>query len=81
MPRPTTTILVTSDDSASEQENIMPFGWVISLLDATTLTTYLSAVFGQVSLFQAEGYRLLLISCFLHHLQKYTQLTPACKVQ
>eukprot|EP00957_Ditylum_brightwellii_P025673 1941373-Ditylum_brightwellii.AAC.1 len=78
--RPTMAIIVASDNSASEQKNTMPFGWVMSLLGATTLATHSDPMFGQVSLFQAEGYRLLLVSHFLHPLQKYMQLTPAFKV-
>eukprot|EP00957_Ditylum_brightwellii_P000222 17396-Ditylum_brightwellii.AAC.1 len=77
MTRPTTTILVASDGSESEQESTMSFGWVISLLDSTTLAVYSSPVFGQASLFQAEGYGLLSVTHFLYHLQIYTQLTPA----
>eukprot|EP00957_Ditylum_brightwellii_P087727 6680444-Ditylum_brightwellii.AAC.1 len=78
MARPTTTILVVSDGSISEQENTMSFGWVISPLNLITLTTYSGPAYGHMSLFCAEGYSLLLITHFLYHLQRCTQLTLAC---
>eukprot|EP00957_Ditylum_brightwellii_P184807 14076575-Ditylum_brightwellii.AAC.1 len=81
MSRPTTTILAARDSSPSEQEITMSFGWVISLADATTLVTHSGPAFGHVSLFCTEGYGLLSVLRFLHHLQKYTQLTPACNTQ
>eukprot|EP00957_Ditylum_brightwellii_P060346 4582533-Ditylum_brightwellii.AAC.1 len=59
----------------------MPFGWVMGLPDATTLITHSGAAFGHMSLFHAEGYRLMSVSCFLHHLHTYTQLTSACNTQ
>eukprot|EP00957_Ditylum_brightwellii_P019230 1449538-Ditylum_brightwellii.AAC.1 len=58
----------------------MSFGWVISLLDSTTLATHSGPAFGQASSFQAEGYGLISVTCFLYNLQIYTQLTPACNV-
>eukprot|EP00957_Ditylum_brightwellii_P210622 15365186-Ditylum_brightwellii.AAC.2 len=51
MARPTTIILVASNGSASEQENTLSFGWVISLLDSTTLATHSGPAFGHTSLF------------------------------
>eukprot|EP00957_Ditylum_brightwellii_P205536 15344294-Ditylum_brightwellii.AAC.1 len=71
---------VASDGSASEEENTLSFGWVISLLDSTTLATHSGPAFGQASLLQAEGYGLLSVTHFLYQLQIYTQLTPACNV-
>eukprot|EP00957_Ditylum_brightwellii_P045043 3417103-Ditylum_brightwellii.AAC.1 len=81
MTRPTTTILIASNDSAFEQGGIMSFGWKISLLDATTLATHSGSAIGHASLFYTKGYGLLSVSRFLHHLQKYTNLTPACKIK
>eukprot|EP00957_Ditylum_brightwellii_P054046 4094032-Ditylum_brightwellii.AAC.1 len=54
MARPTTAILVASDGSASEQENTMSFGWVISLLDLMTLATHSGPAFEHASSFCAE---------------------------
>eukprot|EP00957_Ditylum_brightwellii_P138643 10567318-Ditylum_brightwellii.AAC.1 len=50
MARPTTTTLVASDGSASEQENTMPFGWVTNLLDSTILATHSGPRYTQLTL-------------------------------
>eukprot|EP00957_Ditylum_brightwellii_P108046 8243046-Ditylum_brightwellii.AAC.1 len=77
MTRPTITILAAIDGSTSKQDNTMSFGWAISLLDSTTLATHSGPAFGHASFFQAEGYGLLSVVCFLYHLQSYTQLSLA----
>eukprot|EP00957_Ditylum_brightwellii_P109684 8366615-Ditylum_brightwellii.AAC.1 len=58
----------------------MSFGWVMSLLDSTTLATHSGPAFGHASSFKAKGYGLLSVACFLYHLQRYTQLTLACNI-
>eukprot|EP00957_Ditylum_brightwellii_P036949 2796870-Ditylum_brightwellii.AAC.1 len=80
MTRPTTTILIASDGSASKQENTMSFGWVLSLLNSKTFATHSGPAFGHIPLFQAEGYGLLSVTCFLYHHQSYTQLALACNI-
>eukprot|EP00957_Ditylum_brightwellii_P107778 8222493-Ditylum_brightwellii.AAC.1 len=74
-------ILIASDGSKSEQENTMSSGWIISLLDTTTLATHSSPMYRHASLFCAEGYGLLSVSSFLHHLQMHTQLIPAYNIR
>eukprot|EP00957_Ditylum_brightwellii_P141273 10763742-Ditylum_brightwellii.AAC.1 len=80
MARPNTKMLAASDRSASKQENTMSFGWVVSPLNSMILATHSGPVFGHASLFCAEGYSLLLVTCFLYHLQRYTQLTLPCNI-
>eukprot|EP00957_Ditylum_brightwellii_P183604 13984855-Ditylum_brightwellii.AAC.1 len=54
MTRPTTTIFIASDGSASEQDDTMPLGWKISLLDAIILATHFVPAFGHALLFYAK---------------------------
>eukprot|EP00957_Ditylum_brightwellii_P137117 10454949-Ditylum_brightwellii.AAC.1 len=59
----------------------MSFVWIISLLDTATLATHSGPLYGHLTLFCAEGCGLLSVSHFLHHLQIYTHLIPACNIR
>eukprot|EP00957_Ditylum_brightwellii_P039929 3022851-Ditylum_brightwellii.AAC.1 len=52
--RLTTMIIIASDGSSSESDNIMTFGWKIVLEDSTLLATYAGQAFGNITSFQSK---------------------------
>jgi hypothetical protein len=73
-------LISVSDGSAFDRS--MSFGWTMSLLNGTRLATCAGPAHGsKQSSFRAEGYGLLSITRFLHHLFEFCQSRPEWKLQ
>ena len=73
-------IVIASDGSSSEDDNIMSFGWKIVTSSDKHLAEHSGLAFGHTTSFWSEGYGLLSVARFLHHGSIYTQTTIQCKV-
>eukprot|EP00957_Ditylum_brightwellii_P176612 13451035-Ditylum_brightwellii.AAC.1 len=61
---PTTTFLIASDGSSSEDDDVMTFGWKIILEGTTLLVHHTGPAFGHAISFRAEGYNFLSVPDF-----------------
>jgi hypothetical protein len=73
-------LISLSDGSAVNKS--MSVGWDLSLPDGTRLATCSGPAQGSTQLsFRAEGYGMLSITRFLHHLFRFCSVDPAIKIQ
>eukprot|EP00957_Ditylum_brightwellii_P187941 14309328-Ditylum_brightwellii.AAC.1 len=55
---PSTTFIVATDGSSSDDEILMSFGWKMSLQDDMILAEHYGPAFSKAKSFRAEGYGL-----------------------
>eukprot|EP00957_Ditylum_brightwellii_P043750 3317437-Ditylum_brightwellii.AAC.1 len=75
-----TQINTASDGSSVEADNIMTFGWIIVKKDKEILAEHAGPSFGQATYFRVEGYGLLSVTRFIHHISQYTNQEVCCDV-
>jgi hypothetical protein len=74
-------LISVSDGSAFDNKS-MSFGWIMSLPNGTRLATCAGPAHGsKKSSFCAEGYGLLSLTRFLHHLFHFCLCRPSWKLQ
>eukprot|EP00957_Ditylum_brightwellii_P183948 14011750-Ditylum_brightwellii.AAC.1 len=73
-------IVISSNGSSLEGDNIMSFGWKIVTLSDEPLAKHSGLTFGHTMSFWSEGYDLLSVARFLYHGSIYTQTTIQHKV-
>eukprot|EP00957_Ditylum_brightwellii_P067117 5094726-Ditylum_brightwellii.AAC.1 len=58
----------------------MSYGWIMANADEEILFKHVGPAYGKATSFQAEGYGLLSIVCFLHHVLIYIMQPIQCKL-
>eukprot|EP00957_Ditylum_brightwellii_P087702 6678561-Ditylum_brightwellii.AAC.1 len=70
---------ISPQDSANK-ENILTIGWRIVNSEEDTLVEHAGLAFGQTTTFCAEGYGLLSVARFSHHMSQYTNQGVRCEI-
>eukprot|EP00957_Ditylum_brightwellii_P036907 2794704-Ditylum_brightwellii.AAC.1 len=76
----TQSIIIASDKSFVDKENVMKFGWRIVNKGEDILAEHAGPAFGQATSFCVESCGLLSVARCLHHISQYTNQAVQCEI-